>query len=354
MLKLFQTNGALSPRAALASRFALIATLSALPLLPLVPTEYFYHRAAIFNYNGSVLPGIHWRVALTLPIVALCAFATAYAWATRAGKIYFSAVRGLICALLTFVYTALFLSMVGHWLSDESLPFIRLALTGLLFLPYLWLIPGIGAVSGIWLARTLAINSAPSRARLRHAVQPLVLSVAPAIAVVGIAQCFPPPEQEISKTSLQLADEVWARFDAGDAAGVYALFSDESKKLLDREPFIAKLTAAWRKANALPAETKTLPDPAARGTRKRLNWRIYTRSQKFEVGSMQIAAGGEIHETAVFDLSSGSPQLYGIAIGFNNGPPADNMISPERYCGRIDAPLLHCGQINEPLPRPWF
>jgi hypothetical protein len=85
-----------------------------------------------------------------------------------------------------------------------------------------------------------------------------------------------------------------------------------------------------------------------------LTWRIYTRSQKFEVGSMQIAPGGEIHETAVFDLSSGAPQLYGIAIGFNNGPPADNMISPGRYCGHIDAPTLHCGQINEPLPRPWF
>jgi hypothetical protein len=69
---------------------------------------------------------------------------------------------------------------------------------------------------------------------------------------------------------------------------------------------------------------------------------------------MQVAAGGEMHETAVFDLSSGQPELYGIAVSFNNGTPADNLIAPPRNCGRIDAPLLHCGQINEPLPRPWF
>jgi hypothetical protein len=80
------------------------------------------------------------------------------------------------------------------------------------------------------------------------------------------------------------------RFDASDADGVYAFFSDESKKLLDRDRFIAKLTAAWRTANALLADAATARSRPARGTRKRLNWRIYTRSQKFEVSSMQTAA----------------------------------------------------------------
>src|SRR5207253_494597 len=126
----------------------------------------------------------------------------------------------------------------------------------------------------------------------------------------------------------------------------YALFSDESKKLLDHDPFVAKVAAAWRKANALPADATNARNRTAPGTRQRLIWRIYTRSHKFEVGSLQTAASGEIHETAVFDLSSGRPELYGIAIGFNNGNPADNIITPPRYCGRINAPLLHCGEIN--------
>jgi len=353
MLQIFRGNEPLS-RAALAYRFAAVTTVSALMLLPLVPAEYFYHRAALFNYDGSLHPGIHWRVGMIVPVVAFSAFALAYVWAGRAGQAHFSGLRGLLCALLTFFYAAVFVSLSGHWLSDETLPFLRLAAAGLLFLPYLWSIPTVGAVAGSLLARRIAPEPTHSRARLQHAVQPLVLSIAPLFAIVGIAQCFPPPETEISKATLQLSDEVWARFDAGDVDGVYALFSDESKKLLDRDRFVAKLTNAWRMANALPADTASAHNRPAPGTRKRLNWRIFTRSQKFEVLSMQIAAGGEMQETAVFDLSSGRPELYGIAIGFNDGNPADNIIAPTRYCSRTNATLLHCGQIDEPLPRPWF
>jgi hypothetical protein len=323
-------------------------------LLPLVPVEYFYHRAGLFDYYGSLYPVIHWRVALIVPIVAFSAFALAYVWAGRAGRVYFSGSRGLLCALLTFVYAAVFVSLLGHWLSEETLPFLRLAVTGLLWLPYLWLIPIVGAVAGNLLARRIAPEPTHSRARLQHAVQPLVLSIAPLFAIVGITQCFPPPETAISKASLQLSDEVWARFDAGDADGVYALFSDESKKLLDRDAFVAKLTAAWRKANALPADAATARNRPAQGTRKRLNWRIYTRSHKYEVISMQIAAGGEMYDTAVFDLSSGQPELYGIAISFNDGTPADNIITPLHDCGHNDAPQLRCASFTEPLPRPWF
>jgi hypothetical protein len=81
---------------------------------------------------------------------------------------------------------------------------------------------------------------------------------------------------------------------------------------------------------------------------------MYTRSQEFEVGSLQTAAGGEIHETVIFDLSSGQPELYGIAIGFNDGSPADNLMAPLRRCRFSDAPRLHCGQLDEPLPSPWL
>lgn len=48
-----------------------------------------------------------------------------------------------------------------------------------------------------------------------------------------------------------MSDEVWAHFDAGDAEGIYASFSAESKKLLDHNQFVQTVTAAWRKANAL-------------------------------------------------------------------------------------------------------
>jgi hypothetical protein len=273
MLQLFRGNKPLS-RAALACRFAAVTTVSALMLLPLVPAEYFYHRTVLFNYDGSLLPGIHWRVGLIAPIVAFSAFALTYVWAGRAGRVYFSGLRGLLCALLTFAYAAVFVSLLGHWLSEETLPFLRLAVTGLLFLPFLWAIPIVGAVAGSLLARRIAHEPTHSRARLQHAVQPLVLSIAPLFAIVGIAQFSPPPETEISKASLQLSDEVWARFDAGDADGVYALFSHESKKLLDRDAFVAKLTAAWRKANALPADAATRRNRPASGTRKRLIWRI--------------------------------------------------------------------------------
>jgi hypothetical protein len=84
-----------------------------------------------------------------------------------------------------------FVSLLGHWLSDETLPFLRLAVVGLLFVPYLWSIP-IGTVAGSLRARRIEPESMHSRAQLQHAVQPPVLSIAPLFAIIGIAQCFPP------------------------------------------------------------------------------------------------------------------------------------------------------------------
>jgi len=45
--------------------------------LPLFPADYLYHRAAVYNYDGSLRPGIHWRVGLILPIVAFSVLARA-------------------------------------------------------------------------------------------------------------------------------------------------------------------------------------------------------------------------------------------------------------------------------------
>jgi hypothetical protein len=46
--------------------------------------------------------------------------------------------------------------------------------------------------------------------------------------------------------------------------------------------------------------------------------------------------------------------LFPVAIGFNSRDPTDNIIAPKRSCGYTDAPLLHCGTLDEPLARPWF
>ncbi len=110
--------------------------------------------------------------------------------------------------MLTFLYAAVFVSLLGYWLSDETLPFFRLAVLGLLFLPFLWPIPVVGAVAGIALARGIAPEPMNLGARLQRAVLPLVLTVAPLFAILGIAQCFPPPETEASKATLQLFDKV--------------------------------------------------------------------------------------------------------------------------------------------------
>jgi len=288
--------------------------------------------------------------------VASCAFALAYVWASRAGRVYFSAYRGLLNALLTFLYMAVFVSLLGHSLSDESTPFVRFALLGFLYLPFLWLIPIIGAVAGSFLARRVApkpgLLPPPSGEGPQRTLTQVVLSIAPLLIIVGIVQCFPPPEAGISKAALQTYEEVWSRFDAGDAEGVYSLFSGESKQLLDHDQFVARLTAAWRIANALPADATVARNRATPGTRQRVNWRIFPVSQKYEVLSIKTAPGGEIQEGVVFDLSSGRPELYGIHLSFDNGRPADNFIAPVRDCSRIHT---KCGySINEPLPRPWL
>jgi hypothetical protein len=185
MPQIFPGNTRLS-RAALAWRFAAVAAISTFLLLPFVPAEYFYHRTAIFGYGGALRPGIHWRVGLIVPIVAASAFALAWVWAHRAGRVYFSAWRGLLCALLTFFYAAVFLSVLGDWLSEETLPFIRLAVVGLLYLPFLWAIPVVGAVAGTVLARGIAPEPADLPARLQRALLPLGLSVPPLLASLVI------------------------------------------------------------------------------------------------------------------------------------------------------------------------
>src|SRR5436305_15270010 len=125
MLQTFRSNGPLT-RAGVAFRFGAVATAYALLLLPLfAPLDYLYHRAELYEYGGSLRPGIHWRVALIVLIVASTAFALAYVWASRAGRVYFSPYRGLLTALLTFLYMAVLVSLLGHRLSDESTPFFR-------------------------------------------------------------------------------------------------------------------------------------------------------------------------------------------------------------------------------------
>jgi hypothetical protein len=145
-------------------------------------------------------------------------------------------------------------------------------------------------------------------------------------------------------------EEVWARFDAGDAEGVYSLFSDESKKLLDHDQFVAKLTAAWRIANALPPDAAVARSRSASGKRKRSNWSVYI-GQKYEVLSVHTTLSGEIQERVVFDLSSGRRELYRLDLGFSDAHRADNISAPAFHCTPSDA---NCPYSNGPLPRPWL
>lgn len=191
MSQIVRGNTSLS-RNALALRFAAVAGISALLVLPFMPPEYFYHRAEIFGYGGALRPGMHWRVGLLIPIAALTAFAIAWVWAGGPGRVYFSPWRGLFCALLTFFHAAVFVTFVGNWLSDETLPFFRLAVLGMLFLPFLSLIPVVGAVAGIVLSRGIPRAPRNLRSRLSRAAIPLLITVAPLVAVLWITRAFPP------------------------------------------------------------------------------------------------------------------------------------------------------------------
>ncbi len=188
-------------RAQIAWLFAAAAAVFAVILLPLMPPEYFYPREAIFGYRGSLLPGVHWRVGLLVPIVGLSAFSLAWLWAGRAGHAYFSTGRGLLCALLTFLYSAVFVTLLGDWLSDETLPFFRLAVLGMLFIPFLWLIPVVGTIAGGVLARGIAPAPKDFRARFRRAALPVLVSVVPLVTILVATRCFPPPPVEFPPVS---------------------------------------------------------------------------------------------------------------------------------------------------------
>jgi hypothetical protein len=367
----------LATRGALAARFAVAAMAVTLLLLPVVSPAYFYAADEIYqfvetsNFSGWMTkPGPHPRLILLVPIAGAFAYLLAWAWAGDGVRLRFSAVRGLLCTALTYLYVAMAVSVLSYFVSDERPSFLVTSLAAVVFVPWLWLLPVIGTVTGQWLRRASAPaeplrgdSGAQSTAKrtvaLQRVLNPALLSLLIPMLVLAFPLLHESADKRLARESLAMADKVHALFDAGDGEGIYAMLSPQSMALVDRQAFVERVQLVRREVGELtptvaPATARTRPGEEVARSRRSKRWRIFTGSQLFELSNDRQGARAEAGETLVFDLSEGRPRLYAISVWPLGRVPALRLSMPERTCQWRKEPLLHCALHTEPLPRILF
>ena len=103
-----------------------------------------------------------WRKLLLLPMTFVIAYVMAFVWSGRRREPRFSAGRGLVAAMLSYVYLGMAADLLSRWLSDGTEPWFRYFLIALIYMmPVTFLVPVIGAIAGDRLGRKVAV--APER-----------------------------------------------------------------------------------------------------------------------------------------------------------------------------------------------
>jgi hypothetical protein len=152
-------------RTALSCRYASIATLTAVALLPLVPADAFYpsQHTSQFMETWTLSAWfdkedvMFWRRLLLLPMTFGIAYVMAFVWSGGQREPRFSARRGLAASLLSYVYLAMAADLLSRWLSDGRESLFLLFMVAWVFLLYLVvLVPVAGTVAGAWLERKVA------------------------------------------------------------------------------------------------------------------------------------------------------------------------------------------------------
>ena len=140
----------------IALRFAWLGSIVALPLLELVPTDFFvprdtWQRIPLF---GPALAAIDprmfaWQVLLIVPQVWLATYA-----GTRfvAERVEFSGRWGAVSVLLSYLLFGLSMTVVGLLWSGEQDVGVLILFAIVVLIPF-WALPAIGAVAGFWIGR---------------------------------------------------------------------------------------------------------------------------------------------------------------------------------------------------------
>jgi hypothetical protein len=318
-------------RAALSRRYASIAAITALVFLPLVPPEAFYP-------SGHASP--MWRLLLLLPVTFVAAYVMAFVWSGGGREPRFSARRGTVAALLTYLYLGMAADLLSRWLSDGQEQLFRLFLVAWIYLlPLILLVPVTGAVAGTWLGRKIA---APQESSSRLTLGMWLTLVTPLLALL-LSYALGAPQRNQIETARAVAQRALAHFDQNEPDQLYAMFTTESLAMIDRDSFIATLRGRRDSQGELRDSD----------ARRELRHQWYPRAGIIQFDFSRAGAKGESSESIVIDVHGSAPAVSAVFMSFEGQPPAHNVFVPRRDCGR-NTELLHCGGFDDPPPRSLF
>jgi hypothetical protein len=352
-LRLFRGFWGSAPlsRTALSRRYATVATITACAFLPLVPPEAFYASPQTLEFvQTQYFTGwfekedlMFWRRLLLLPVTFVAAYVIAFVWSGGQGEPRFSAKRGILAALLAYVYLGMAADLLSRWLSDGSEPLFRLFLIAWVFLlPLMLLVPVTGAVAGAWLGRKIAAPQEGDQRRSSRLTFGMLLTLAMPLLGLLLGYVLGASQRNRIEAAREVAQRALEHFDRNEPDRLYAMFMSDSLAMIDRDSFIATLRE----------RRSSLGELRSGNARRELRHHWYFRAGVIQFDYSRVGAKSQSSESIVIDVHGAAPAVSAVFMTFEGQPPARNVFVPRRNCG--DYELLHCGGSDDRPPRSLF
>jgi flagellar basal body-associated protein FliL len=321
-------------RTALSRRYATIATIAAIALLPLAPPDVFY----------STQHAMPWRLLLLLPMTFVAAYVVAFVWSGGQREPCFSAGRGVTASLLAYVYLAMAADLLSRWLSDGQEPLFRLFLLAWIFLlPLILIVPVTGALAGAWLGRKVAAPQESDERRSSRLTSGMWLTLAIPLLALLLSYALGASQRYRIESARVVARRALAHFDRNESEQLYAMFTTDSLAMIDRDSFLATLRE----------RRDSLGELRNSDARRELRYQWYPRAEVIQFDFRRAGAKSQSSESIVIDVHDSAPTLSAVFMTFDGQPPAHNVFVPRRHCGGNNE-LLHCGRFDDQPPRSLF
>lgn len=325
-------------RSALSRRYASIATITAVIFLPLLPRDIFYP-----GWPASQFVEPHWfdketvmlwRKLLLLPMTFVIAYVMAFAWSGSQRAPRFSAQRGLVAAMLSYVYLGMAIDLLSRWLSDGQEPWFRYFAMGFIFLmPWTLLVPVIGAATGDRLGRKITATPESAQRGNTPLTAGMWLTLVTPLLALLLSYALDAPKRDQIDAARIVAQRALDHFDQNAPEQLYAMFPADAQARIDRDAFIATL----RERRDSLGE---LQDSDARDE-VRHDW--YPGDGIVHFGFNRAGSRGDSNESIVIDVREATPTLSAVFMSFDGQPPAHNIyVPPHRACLTNDTDL-YCG-----------
>ncbi|HEY0686647.1 MAG TPA: hypothetical protein VGD45_30185 [Steroidobacter sp.] len=317
-------------RSALSRRYATIATITASVFLPLV---------GWVEVIRSPL--------LLLPVTFVAAYVVAFVWSGGQREPRFSEKRGAVGSLLTYVYMGMAADLLSRWPDDGRIPVFRFFLVMWVYLiPYILLVPVIGAIAGDWLGKRVAAPEENNRDRSSRLTAAMWLTLLTPLLAFALSYALEAPQRQRIETARVVAQRALEHFDRNEPEQLYAMFTPESRDMIDRAAFVTTLRERRETVGGLRYSDAR--------SEKRHQW--YPRAGIVQFDFYRLGDNGkssDSSESIVIDVRGLSPMVSALSMSFENPLTAPDILVPRRDCGGKHE-KLHCGHDDDLPPRSLF